>query len=77
MRVCWGCPAVYIMGTPKKHSPVKFLLFIWEAFLYENNCSYDSYYEFILISLFSEIIRKKKKKKNESTFQQVAGLWIH
>ena len=57
----------------KKHCVAKVLLAIWEIFLYENNCNYNSYrfsYKFAFI-LFLSFLRNQKQ---ESGFQRAVGL---
>ena len=56
-----------------KHRVAKVLLAIWEMFLYESNCNYNSYkfnHTYAFIPLFS--FRENQKK--ESNLQQVGSL---
>ena len=59
---------VFCFRWSVKNSVAKILLAIWEIFLFENNCYYNSYkfsYKFTFTSFF---------QKQESNFQQVVGL---
>ena len=78
-RIFWGHLQValftilWFKWSVKKHCVAKVLLAIWEIFLHENNCNYNSYrfsYKFAFIFFLSFIANQKQ----ESGFQQVCGL---
>ena len=68
MRICWW--GFFIQaGSGEKIYVAKILLAIWEIFLQENDCDYDSY-RFAFIFFLSFLTNQKQK----SGFQQVVGL---
>ena len=72
-RICRGRSTGCFKWSAKKHCVAKVLLAIWEIFLHENNRNYNSYrcsYKFAFI-LFLFFLTSQKQ---ESRFQQVAGL---
>ena len=78
-RICWGHSTgcfIYsfvIQVISEKNRVAKILLAIWDIFLHENNCNYNSYrftykFDFILFLPFFT------NQKQESGFEQVGGL---
>ena len=68
-RICWGVAIVwftvlFFKRSVKEHCVAKVLLAIWETFLYENNCNFNSYrfsYKLAFISFLFFRIKQKRK----------------
>ena len=64
---------LWFKWSVKTHCAAKVLLVIWDIFLHENNCNYNSYrfsYKVALILFLSFLANQKQ----ESGFQQVGGV---
>ena len=64
---------ICFMWLVKKPRVAKILQAIWEIFLYENNCNYNSY-KFSYKFTWTTILSFCRNQEQESSFPQVGGL---
>ena len=72
-RFFWGHSEICFIYNLKKHCEAKILLAIWDTFVYEKNCNYNSY-KFIKLPLYLFCHFVEIKHKNQTL--QVDGLVI-